>query len=209
MKRRRVLLLAGAGLCLALAAIAALTARDVGLWPAALRAGDVEAAAPATGTAPSWSADEDAPFGLARRLLALDDDLAFRRTVVLFRRAHTRIPSFDTGLEGTGLRVQAEAALAREIRNDRNRARQSAAANLLGVLAVLDSSSGAEGSTSIQRAVFEFQDAVRLDPENEQAKTNLELLYQLTAPPNTPRGSIHRSERTHSGASAASPGHGY
>jgi hypothetical protein len=207
--RRRAILLGAAAVCLGLATNAALTARDVGEWQGALRAGDIAAVAPAPGRTPSWNADTVAPFGLARRLLALDDDLAFRGAVTAFRRAHTRIPSFDSGLRGTALRVQAEAALAHEIRSDRNNARTTAAANLLGVLAVLDSGSPAEGSTPVERAIFEFEDAIHLDPENEQAKTNLELLYQLTSPPNTPRGSVRRSGRSHSGASATSPGHGY
>ncbi len=209
MTRRRLLLLAGAALCLAAAVIAALTARDVGAWQTALRTGDVEAAASAPGSASSWHADESAPFGLARTLLAVDDDLAFRRAVALFLRAHTRIPSFDNGLEGTALRVQAEAALAREIRTDEDRSRASVAANLLGVLAVLDSTSTVEDSTPVERGIFEFQDAIHLDPGNEQAQTNLELLYQLTSLPNTPRGSVRRAGRSHSGASEVSPGHGY
>jgi hypothetical protein len=207
--RRRALLLAGAALCLAAAVIAALTARDVGAWRTAFRTGDVEAAAAAPGSVPSWHVTENAPFGLARSLLAVDGDLAFRRAVTLFRRAHTQIPSFDSGLNGTSLRIQAEAALAREIRTDGDRSRASAAANLLGVLAVLDSTSAAEGSTPIERGIFEFEDAIHLDPRNEEAKTNLELLYQVTSLPNTPRGSTRRPGQSHSGASATSPGHGY
>jgi hypothetical protein len=203
---RRWLLLGAAGLCLALATIAALAARDAGAWESSLRAGDVAASQRGT---PSWTPDEVAPFGLARRLLGVDDDLAFRRAVALFHRARTGIPSFDNGLEGTALRVEAEAELAREIRNDSNGPRASAAANLLGVLSVLDATSPAGSQTPIERSIFEFQDAIHLDPTNEQAKTNLELLYQLTSPPNTPRGSIFREGRSHAGASASSPGHGY
>jgi hypothetical protein len=205
---RRVLLLAGAAACLALAVLAALLARDVGSWQRALRTGDVEAADVAR-RSPRWTADELAPFGLARRLLAVDDDLAFRRAVALFRRAHTGIPSSDSGLEGTALRVAAEAALAYDVRTDRDSARASAAANLLGVLAVVDSSSVSEGATPIERSIFEFEDAVHLDPGNEQAKANLELVYQLIAPPNSLRGTEHRTGRTRGGASATSPGHGY
>ena len=63
--------------------------------------------------------------------------------------------------------------------------------------------------TPIERAIFQFQDAIHLDPANEDAKKNLELIYQLTAPPNTPTGTLRREGRSHSGASATSPGHGY
>jgi hypothetical protein len=208
MTLRRFVLLAAAAICLALATIAALAARDAGAWRSSLRAGDIEAAASGR-SSPAWATHESAPFGLARRLLGIDDDLVFRQAVALFHRAHTEIPSFDNGLVGTALRVEAEAALAREIRGDSNGSRASVAANLLGVLSVIDATSPAGSPTPIERSIFEFEDAIHLDPANEQAKTNLELLYQLTSPPNTPRGSVRRQGRSHAGASASSPGHGY
>jgi hypothetical protein len=203
---RRWILLGGAALCLALATIAVLAARDAGAWGSSLHAGDVAASQPSV---PSWTPGQLAPFGLTRALLGVDDDLAFRRAVLAFHRARTGIPSFDNGLEGTALRVEAEAALARSIRSDPNSARASAAANLLGVLSVIDATSPAGSQTPIERSIFEFLDAIHLDPDNEQAKTNLELIYQLTSPASTPRGSVFRQGRSHAGASASSPGHGY
>lgn len=208
MTRRRSLLVAGAAACVATSVLAALLAIDAGSWQAAFRSGDVEAAA-GPRAKPAWTAGDIVPFGLSRRLLGVDDDLAFRRAVTLFRRARTGIPSFDTGVQGTALRVEAEAALAHVIRTDRDRARASTAANLLGVLAVADSSSPAEGATPIERSIFEFVDAIHLDPGDEQAKANLELVYQLKAPPNSLRGNARRPGRSHSGASATAPGHGY
>jgi hypothetical protein len=209
MTRRRVLSLAAAGVCVGVAVLAALLARDVGRWQGAFRSGDVEAADAGLDARPSWTADETVPFGLARRLLAVDDDLAFRRAVAMFRRAHTAIPSFNGGLDGTALRVQAEAALAHSIRTDGDRSRASVAANLLGVLAVADATSPGQSGTPIERSIFEFGDAIHLQPGNEQAKANLELVYQLKAPPNSLRGEARRRGRSHSGASATSPGHGY
>lgn len=209
MTRRRALLLAGAAACAGGAVFLALLARDVGRVQAALRTGDVQAADTRRTPPPSWSAHEIVPFGVARRLLAVDDDLAFRQAVSLFKQAHTQIPSFDQGLEGTSLRVQAETALAREIRTDGDRSRASTGANLLGVLALADATSADQSSTPIERSIFEFQDAIHLDPDNEPAKANLELVYQLTRPPGTERGSDRKRGRAHSGASASSPGHGY
>ncbi len=207
-RRRRILLGAAAALCLALAVVAVLAARDAGAWRDAIRAGDLADLTRTTGKAPTWRADETAPFGIGRRLLGVDDDLAYRRAIARFQLAHTGIPSFDTGLEGTDLRVEAEAALARVIRAEHDRRRASAAENLLGVLAVLDANQ-ADGSTSVDRAVLEFQAAIRLDPANEQAKSNLELLYHLSAPPSSLRGSQRKSGNTHSGASALPAGKGY
>jgi len=207
--RRRWILLAAAAVCLVLAAFAAMAASDIGEWQDALRRGDVEASSTDRHTTPSWSVDELVPFGIARGLLGVNDDLAFRRGVALFRQAHTGIASFEAGLEGSALRVQAEAQLARAIRSDRNAQRAAAAENLLGVLVVLDATVPGGTSTPIERAIFQFQDAIHLDPRIEDAKKNLELIYQLTAPPDTPRGSVRRPGRSHSGASATSPGHGY
>jgi hypothetical protein len=209
MTRRRWILLGAAAVCLAFAAFAAIAARDAGEWGTALRTGDVESASTAPNTSPSWSVEELIPFGLVRGILGVNDDLAFRRGVALFRRAHTGIPSFDIGLEGTALRVQAEAVLARAIRADKNAARAAAAANLLGVLVVVDSTVPGGASPPIERAIIQFEDAIHLDPSNEEAKKNLELIYQLTAPPNSLSGTLRREGRSHSGASATSPGHGY
>jgi hypothetical protein len=203
---RRWILLGAAALCLALAAIAALAARDAGAWGSSLRAGDVAASQPSV---PSWTPGQLAPFGLTRALLGVDDDLAFRRSVALFRQAHTGIPSFEASLEGSALRVQAEASLARAIRLDHDARRAAAAENLLGVLVVIDSALPGGTSTPVERAIFQFQDAIHLDPRIEDAKKNLELVYQLTAPPDSPHGSLRQPGRSHSGASTTSPGHGY
>jgi hypothetical protein len=209
MTLRRWILVGAAAVCLVLAAFAAMAARDAGEWRTAFRRGDVEAAATGRNASPSRSVEELVPFGLTRGILGVNDDLAFRRGVALFRRAHTGIPSFDTGLQGTALRVQAEATLARAIRADKDATRAAAAENLLGILVVVDSTLPGGASTPIARAIFQFQNAIHLDPSNEDAKKNLELIYQLTAPPNTPSGSLRREGRSHSGASATSPGHGY
>ena len=209
MTRRRWILVAAAAVCLVLASFAAMPARDAGEWGDALRRGDVEAAATDRHAAPSWSVDEIVPFGVARRLLAVDDDLAFRRGVALFRQAHTGIPSFETGLEGRALRVAGRGpARARDPLGPRSEAGGGGREPTRRPRRPrLDPPRG--HPTPIERTIFEFQDAIHLDPGIEDAKTNLELVYQLTAPPDTPRGSLRRPGRSHSGASATSPGHGY
>jgi hypothetical protein len=209
MTRRRIALLGAAAVCLAVAVGSAFLARDVGRRQVALRSGDVAAADVTPVRRPSWVAAETVPFGLARRLLAVDDDLAFRRAVSLFRQAYRRIPSFDRSLEGTSVRVQAETALAHELRTDRDRRRASVAANLLGILAFVDATTANDSSVPVERSVFEFEDAIHLDPGNEQAKANLELVYQQQSVPNTLRGNPRHTRSSQFGASAASQGHGY
>ncbi len=207
--RRRTLLVAAAVVCLCAAATAALLATDVGAWHSALRAGDAEAAAdPAAATVPT--ADELLPFHAARNLLGLDDDLAFRRALVLFRSGYTGIPSHDQSTAGTETRAEAEAALERIVRAEGDGARASAAANLLGVLELVDASAGSSQGGSVDRAIVELQNAVRLDPGNADAKANLELALGL-APPDSPfRSTRHGSSgRRRGGASQTSPGRGY
>ena len=209
MSRRHKLFALGAVVCAVLAVLLALFARDAGRWRATLRAGDVAAADPAHPGRTSWALDEALPFSPARRTLGLDDDLRYRRAAVLFRRAHPGDAFFESGPDGTALRIEAETALAREIRADGNRRRASAASNLLGILALVDAATARAGNVPIDRSVFEFQDAVRLDPSNEQAKANLELLYQQSTYKASVRGRERLQRSAHAGASASAAGHGY
>ena len=209
MSRGRIALLAAGLVCLAAAVILALLARDVGARQAAFRAGDLASADTDPVSRPSWSAQELVPFGLARRLLGVDDDLAFRQAVAHFRRAHTGISSFELSPAGTALRVKAETALARELRVDHDRRRASVAANLLGVLAFVDSTSTGNNAAPVDRSIFAFQDAIHLDSADDQAKTNLELVYQTPEAANTLRGHTRQAKSTQSGASTAAQGHGY
>jgi hypothetical protein len=207
--KRRTLLLVAAAICLCAAAAAAMLATDVGAWRSALRAGDAEAAAdPSAATVPT--ADELLPFHAARSLLGLDDDLAFRRALVLFHDGYSGIPSHDQSSAGTEARAEAEATLERIVRSEGDGARASAAANLLGVLELVDASAGSSLGGSVDRAIVELQNAVRLDPGDADAKANLELALGL-APPDSPfRSTRHGSSgRRRGGASQTSPGRGY
>lgn len=206
MSRRRVSLLAAAGVCLVAATLLALLAADVQTWERTLRDDDV---APASTSSPArWQASTTLPFAAARRLLAVDDDVAFRRAVDLFRRAQAPA-QIDRTAPGD-VRVAAQAALARIVHSHRDPRRASAAANLLGVLALIDATSGATGSaTPIERSIFELQDAVRLDAGNEQAKANLELVYQVASGQATVRGGTGRTGGPRTGATVATTGHGY
>ncbi len=207
--RRRTLLLVAAAICLGAAAAAAVLATDVGAWRSALRAGDAEAAAdPSAATVPS--ADELLPFHAARDLLGLDDDLAFRRALVLFHDGYSGIPSHDQSSAGTEARAEAEATLERIVRTEGDGPRASAAANLLGVLELVDASAGSSLGGSVDRAIVELQNAVRLDPGDADAKANLELALGL-APPDSPfRSTRHGSSgRRRGGASQTTPGRGY
>jgi hypothetical protein len=170
-----------------------------------MRAGDV-AASPASA---SRAVDETLPFSPARNLLGLGDDVVFRRAVALFRSAYPRDGEFQRSPQGVAARIRAETALTEVIRTSGDHRRTSAASNLLGVLALVDSATAPAGNAGIDRSVLAFQDAIRLDRSNADAKTNLEHLYQQLASSSSVRGRERLQRSAHAGASVSEAGHGY
>lgn len=173
MRRGRIAL---AATLVVLAALTAVLASDVRAWPRALRSGDARyAVAPA---AARWHASTVLP-GVARSLLATGDDIAARRAIRLFRLTYGVRGSLDTELQTQGVRAQAELALSNLARSTDPRI-AAQASDLLGVLAFGDlASGGGANPDQADRAVSAFADAVRLNPDDEAAKTNLELVLRL------------------------------
>lgn len=208
--RRRALLVGLAVACLCAAAAAALLATDVRAWQSALRADDARAVTGA-GAAMPRGADELLPFHVARDLLGLGDDLQLRRALVLFRAGYTGIPSEDGSTAGSAARAGAETMLERVEHGADDPRRASLAANLLGVLELVDAAVSEGGNDgAIGRAIVELQNAIRLDPSNEDAKANLELAM-AQAPPDSPFRSsrLASAGKRHGGASESSAGRGY
>jgi hypothetical protein len=197
-----------AALTLALAVVAALFAADVRAWRDGLEDGDVRFAA---GDRGRWEANERLD-GVARRLLGIDDDRALRRALGLFRIARRSGQDLGAGLERQAARGAAERALTEVVASaDSEPAAQASV--LLGVLAFSDPRAGGpDEPTPSERALAAFEQAHRLDPGNEQAKYDLELLLRLleargerpgAAPGAGPRAGGRR------GAGAGTPGRGY
>ena len=163
-------------LLVALAAVAALLASDLRAWPAALRVGDARYnVSPA---AAHWHASIVVP-GLAGSLLGVGDDVAARRAIRLFRLTYGVHGTLETALQSQGARAQAELALADVVRS-RNPLVAAQASDLLGLLAFGDLAlGGGTDPSQADRAVSAFVDAVRLDPNDEAAKVNLELVLRL------------------------------
>jgi len=206
--RKRPLLVLAAVACLCAAAFAAVLATDVRAWESAFQAGDAEAVAH---PAAPRTADEILPFHVARSLLAVDDDLTLRRALALFHGGYSGIPSRDQSSAGTERRAEAEAALERAIRQQGDGPRASVAANLLGVLELVDAAAGVgQSAAMVDRAIVELQNAIHLDPANDDAKANLELAMSL-APPDSPfrTSRLGSTGKRHGGASESSPGRGY
>jgi len=191
----------------ALAVLAALLAADVRAWPAALASGDaVYAVAPARA---AWTPSPRLG-GTAESLLGLQDELAFRQALQLYREGAGATQSLDNALDVQGLRAQAANALAGPAASG-DAARASQARTLLGLLAFNASSSGA-GASQADAAISDFTDAVRVDPADAAAKFDLELMLRLTAAHGTRVGpgqgsGFGRTGRR--GAGGGVPGGGY
>jgi hypothetical protein len=212
----RELFLVASAVCLVLAVFLALVAVDVVRWRTVIRADDVRFAAGAPSS--HWQPETLAPFGAGERVLALSDDVAFRRMLTLLRSSKlldATISDPRLALRRAELGERLESIAARE-RDPVLRARATA---LLGVVNIAAwNSSPAQGdeqdrSELLLAAVASFEQAIALDPGNDDAKYNLQLMLlhgqgllptESAAGRNpTPGGKGSR------GAGAGEPGSGY
>jgi hypothetical protein len=163
-----------AALCLVVAGLAIVLARDVWRQEQALRDGDARARAVPV-DARAWEATARFPGDPARSLLGVDDDVAFRALYVRAAQLASRPPAGERDPQ----RTLAETELGRLVRTDHDLVRASQASNVLAVLLFTDPDD--PENSPAQRALGSLQDAVLLDPNNAVAKANLELiLRQLT-----------------------------
>ena len=209
--RRLALGIAAVG-CVVFASALFLLAVDIGRWSDAMAADDVRYRSEPE-SADLWQPDTVVPFGAAKRLLGTGDDVAFREAV----RA-LRLGRLDLGItsdpELALSRGEARARLQQVASEDTNRIRRSRATNLIGVIAFASSLTEARDQAAfIQDAAAAFQTAIELDPDNGEAKANLELALQRGralqpteaggGPNPSPGGSGAK------GAGAGDPGSGY
>lgn len=167
--------LAAGGLLLVASALLLLVAADALRWESRLAADDI-AFRDAPGRADLWRTRELAPGGAARVLLGLDDDLAFREAIRMFRLGRPRQLAYRNPAL-TAVRAEAQTALGRLARSEHEAHRRSEALNLLGVLSlgVEGRESAANRARFLESGIASFQTAVQLDERNERAKYNLEL----------------------------------
>jgi hypothetical protein len=170
------LALAAAGFVVAV--ILALLANDVRHWDQRMRSGDLRFQATPR-PADLWDAGEVLPFGAGRRLLAIDDDLRYRRAARDFRLGRTREPALGRDLL-PAYRARAETEFEEIARTDLDPARRSRALNLIGVLTLARASADPLRTSSVIReTVSIFTAAIELDGDNTEAKANLELVLRL------------------------------
>ena len=177
--RGRALTSVAAGLALVAAAIAVgLLAVRVWTWP-----GKAEAADRAMLEAPRKHARWGGTSGLAARLLGASDDAAYRSAVALALRARPEDAVSTRTADEIVAAVEASIELSRLGRTSDDPRLRSKASNLEGVLVGEDAIFDPAGGTRVARAAELFRRAIALDPGNEIAKANLELLYKLVGTP--------------------------
>jgi tetratricopeptide (TPR) repeat protein len=206
---RRAVMTAGAVALLTLAALAAYGAREaqnvgseIGESDAAFRLDPAREGL--------WAADTNAPG--VERLLAVRDDVLFRRASRLFElvRRRGRNP-FDS--TSRALRADIQLGLARAEQAKMSNEAHSKAVNLEALL-VLEDALGdfANGAALAERSLDDFRRAIRIDPENEEAMFNLELVLRLLQPEQARlqvRYGIDPRGRRVPGASSVRRGSGY
>jgi hypothetical protein len=209
---RRAALIGAAVACVAAAAGLFLLTADVARWRDRVPADDVRYR-----TAPArddlWRPQTLVPGGLGGDLLDVEDDVAFREAVraVRISRLHDATVS-DPQL--ALLRNDAQARLEAIVAAGGDPARRSRAANLLGVLNLARLAVETRDPAAVlQNAVASFEDAIALDPENDEAKYNLQLTFQRGRAMQLEEARGGRNPtpggRGASGAGAGEPGSGY
>jgi hypothetical protein len=178
---RRELLLPLALACVVAAAFLAALAIDVARWRTSLPADDIEFRVGAP-SAQLWGQSPVAPFRAAERLLAIENDLAFRRMLRDLRASKLRDPTVSDpylALRRTATTDELESIVV----HDPDPVLKSRASTLLGVLSIAAWNSTPPQGTSAQdrselllSAIASFEQAIALDPENDDAKYNLQLM---------------------------------
>lgn len=155
------------------------------------------------------------PGSVTERVLGIDDDLAYRRVAAAYARvqpsdARTSSAGFDTEIQSR--RGQAQLELTRASQAETDDGRRSRLLTFLGVLP-LDRviTEGDERAGVLRTSIGLFQTAVEADPQNADAKLNLELLLRdalaTALPPNAPGGHPAGGPRSGPGGVGSSGGY--
>lgn len=180
---RRSVPLAAAIVLLGLAGVFALLAVDARAWQQTIARDDVHFRAVHSGPG-LWHSPATIPGDPARAILGLDDALAYRHALQLFWLSEVGVTHAAAASGSlTQTQIDAQQDLQALVDHARTGAERSAAANLLGVMAIRTPAADSETQTeTIDRATNYFRQAIREDPANWAAKVNLEWVLRLTVP---------------------------
>jgi hypothetical protein len=177
---RRALGLAAAAFALAAAIVLLLLALDVRRYEHRIAADDAALAAnPARRNL--WRPTQVIPFGAARGMLGISDDLAYRDGLRLFLLGRPWLFSELTPIRVVAYRNAAQVQLSSFVQHDRNAVRRSRELNLLGALSSVSVSplDPAHRLNNLVRAALSYRDAILTDEHDDAAKFNLEVSLRM------------------------------
>lgn len=204
---KAALRIAGALVCVGAAVVLVLVAIDAHTWSTRLPTDDLRYRRDAS-SASLWRPAQVAPGQLAQHLLGIGDDLAYRQALRNFRIGRVTEPVSSPVV--TSHRVAAQVELTQIADTTGDPRIRSQVDNLLGVLGFgLGSQDFGQRQAFFNNGISAFQNAVVLDPSNDDAFFNLEYaLDQQQSTGETPaQGSSQLGHR--GGAGLKPPGHGY
>lgn len=198
-----------ATLAVAASAILVVLGVDILRTPERIAADDLRFASAPHRQRSLWTGAETLPGRPVARVLATDDDLAYRRAVWLFARV-VRGNIQRTTPELEALRGSVVLELSERSREERDPVRRAQLLNAAGVFSLSRFSSFApEQERTLRVALDTFRNAVRLDPENADARANLELVLRAADAANLPGEDPEAGSAGGTGAGQSSPGSGY
>ena len=122
--------------------------------------------------------------GLAsERLLGLEDDVFYRQIAGLYLRVEPGEVDYEGFPDLESARAKAQYEVTRLSREDEDAKRRSRMLTMYGVITLdVQVPTKVDRLDNIQRAVSAFRNAIELDPENDDAKTNLEAVLSREGP---------------------------
>jgi hypothetical protein len=167
--------------CVAAGAALLMLALDARAWRTRVAQDDLRFRA-LPGHSGLWKPPTTLPGDPAGGLLGTDDTTAYRRALQLFW--YSRIGSSpEASHDLPTLRAETQQRLQDLIEQGLSARERSFAANLLGVLVVTTPTPGnSQIGQILKRAAGYFQQAIRIDGGNDEAKMNLELVLRVTKP---------------------------
>jgi hypothetical protein len=208
----RAAVAAGAAVCVVLAAALILLAVDVLRVPGAIAADDTRYEGAPVRQTKLWDSAGFLPWQPAERLLGVGDDLAYRKVLWAARR----VPS-PAQIQGPNQPVlearrgQAVIAVAEQANRQADAKRRSQLLNLNGVFIFQRIATYTEFDHDrlLREAIGNFRSAVRLDPDNADARANLEMAVRAAKGSGLPGEDPDAGASTGKKAGQGRPGSGY
>lgn len=166
-----------------IAVVLVLLALDAQAWKTTISRDDLRFRALPTHTK-LWRPSTTLPGDPASLLIGTGSTVQYRRGLQYFWFSHVG-NNPEVRQDAPTLRADAQDKLQALMKTGANPHQRSAAANLLGVLVVTTPSIANDPSAITQtltRSAEYFQEAIAIDPSNNDAKENLELVLRLTRP---------------------------